>query len=33
MAATVESLTSELQNAGTYLERSRSQSALEGGLG
>ena len=33
MAATVESLTSELQNAGTYLERSRSRSALEGGLG
>lgn len=33
MAATVESLTSELQNASTYLERSRSQSALEGGLG
>lgn len=31
MAATVESLTSELQNATTYLERSRSQSALEGG--
>ncbi len=33
MAATVESLTSELQNASTYLERSRSRSALEGGLG
>lgn len=33
MAATVESLTSELQQAGTYLERSRSQGALEGGLG
>ncbi|MFD6494503.1 toxic anion resistance protein [Streptomyces sp. NPDC060188] len=33
MAATVESLTSELQQAGTYLERSRTQGALEGGLG
>ena len=33
MAATVESLTSELQHAGAYLERSRSQGALEGGLG
>ncbi|KQW14283.1 toxic anion resistance protein [Streptomyces sp. Root369] len=33
MAATVESLTSELQHAGGYLERSRSQGALEGGLG
>jgi uncharacterized protein YaaN involved in tellurite resistance len=33
MAATVESLTSELQNAGAHLERSRSQGALEGGLG
>lgn len=31
MAATVESLTSELQNATQYLERSRSQGALEGG--
>lgn len=33
MAATVESLTSELQNATRYLERSRNQGALEGGLG
>ncbi|MFF5365036.1 toxic anion resistance protein [Streptomyces scabiei] len=33
MAATVESLTSELQNASRYLERSRNQGALEGGLG
>lgn len=33
MAATVESLTAELQQASGYLERSRSQSALEGGLG
>ncbi|MGW9031170.1 toxic anion resistance protein [Streptomyces sp. NPDC055722] len=33
MAATVESLTAELQEASSYLERSRSQSALEGGLG
>ncbi|WP_328750173.1 toxic anion resistance protein [Streptomyces sp. NBC_00285] len=33
MAATVESLTSELQHAAGYLERSRSQGALEGGLG
>lgn len=33
MAATVESLTAELQHAGGYLERSRSQGALEGGLG
>ncbi|MFI0514321.1 toxic anion resistance protein [Streptomyces sp. WSLK1-5] len=33
MAATVESLTTELQNASGYLERSRSQGALEGGLG
>ncbi|NGO43623.1 toxic anion resistance protein [Streptomyces sp. YC419] len=33
MAATVESLTSELQHASAYLERSRSQGALEGGLG
>ncbi|UUU31226.1 toxic anion resistance protein [Streptomyces sp. CA-210063] len=31
MAATVESLTSELQHATQYLERSRSQGALEGG--
>ncbi|MCX4456480.1 toxic anion resistance protein [Streptomyces sp. NBC_01340] len=31
MAATVESLTSELQHASVYLERSRSQGALEGG--
>jgi uncharacterized protein YaaN involved in tellurite resistance len=31
MAATVESLTSELQQANTYLERSRAQGALEGG--
>jgi uncharacterized protein YaaN involved in tellurite resistance len=31
MAATVESLTSELQHANAYLERSRSQGALEGG--
>jgi uncharacterized protein YaaN involved in tellurite resistance len=33
MAATVESLTAELQEASSYLERSRSQGALEGGLG
>ncbi|MET9455332.1 toxic anion resistance protein [Streptomyces canus] len=33
MAATVESLTSELQHASGYLERSRSQGALEGDLG
>ncbi|MDX3708428.1 toxic anion resistance protein [Streptomyces europaeiscabiei] len=33
MAATVESLTSELQNATQYLERSRNRGALEGGLG
>ncbi|MET9897522.1 toxic anion resistance protein [Streptomyces sp. NPDC006446] len=33
MAATVESLTAELQNAGAHLERSRAQGALEGGLG
>lgn len=33
MAATVESLTAELQQASGYLERSRSQGALEGGLG
>ncbi|BBC33323.1 Toxic anion resistance protein [Streptomyces graminofaciens] len=32
MAATVESLTSELQSATAYLERSRSRGALEGGL-
>ncbi|GAA3805461.1 toxic anion resistance protein [Streptomyces chiangmaiensis] len=32
MAATVESLTTELQQASAYLERSRSQGALEGGL-
>ncbi|QFR02951.1 toxic anion resistance protein [Streptomyces phaeolivaceus] len=31
MAATVESLTSELQSATRYLERSRNQGALEGG--
>ncbi|MDX3755811.1 toxic anion resistance protein [Streptomyces sp. AK02-04a] len=31
MAATVESLTSELQHASAYLERSRAQGALEGG--
>jgi len=31
MAATVESLTTELQSASSYLERSRTQSALEGG--
>ncbi|WP_329335323.1 toxic anion resistance protein [Streptomyces sp. NBC_00663] len=33
MASTVESLTFELQHASAYLERSRSQGALEGGLG
>lgn len=33
MAATVENLTSELRHASTYLERSRAQGALEGGLG
>lgn len=33
MASTVESLTSELQHASAYLERSRSRGALEGGLG
>ncbi|MFC8435900.1 toxic anion resistance protein [Streptomyces sp. NPDC057253] len=33
MAATVESLTFELQEAGGYLERSRSRGALDGGLG
>jgi uncharacterized protein YaaN involved in tellurite resistance len=32
MAATVESLTAELRQAGAHLERSRSQGALEGGL-
>ncbi|WP_330346803.1 toxic anion resistance protein [Streptomyces sp. NBC_00582] len=32
MAVTVENLTAELQQAGTYLDRSRSRSALEGGL-
>ncbi|MFI6058484.1 toxic anion resistance protein [Streptomyces sp. NPDC051286] len=31
MAATIESLTAELQQAGTHLERSRSAGALEGG--
>ncbi|MFF4517915.1 toxic anion resistance protein [Streptomyces mirabilis] len=31
MAATVESLTSKLQHASAYLERSRSRGALEGG--
>ncbi|MFJ3983453.1 toxic anion resistance protein [Streptomyces fungicidicus] len=33
MAATVESLTSELRHASTCLERSRSRGALDGGLG
>ena len=33
MASTVESLTSELQHASAYLERSRSRGAQEGGLG
>ncbi|MFD5816824.1 toxic anion resistance protein [Streptomyces sp. NPDC127038] len=33
MAATVESLTSELQSAGAYLERSRTRGALDGGNG
>ncbi|MGW0992702.1 toxic anion resistance protein [Streptomyces sp. NPDC002520] len=33
MASTVQSLTDELQHASAYLERSRSQGALEGGLG
>ncbi|MEU5886452.1 toxic anion resistance protein [Streptomyces sp. NPDC047461] len=33
MASTVESLTSELQHASAYLERSRSRGALDGGLG
>ncbi|MEV7679496.1 toxic anion resistance protein [Streptomyces sp. NPDC088341] len=32
MASTVESLTAELRSASTYLERTRSASALEGGL-
>ncbi|MGW1267597.1 toxic anion resistance protein [Streptomyces sp. NPDC002491] len=32
MAVTVENLTAELQQAGAYLDRSRSRSALEGGL-
>ncbi|MET7291982.1 toxic anion resistance protein [Streptomyces griseoloalbus] len=32
MAATVENLTSELRHASAYLERSRSQGTLEGGL-
>ncbi|WP_372348864.1 toxic anion resistance protein [Streptomyces sp. KL116D] len=32
MATTVESLTAELQHAGSYLERSRSRGALDGGL-
>ncbi|WP_328879619.1 toxic anion resistance protein [Streptomyces sp. NBC_00299] len=33
MATTVENLTAELQHASAFLERSRSQGALEGGLG
>lgn len=33
MAVTVENLASELRHAGTYVERSRSRGALEGGLG
>ncbi|WP_217209158.1 toxic anion resistance protein [Streptomyces sp. AC550_RSS872] len=33
MATTVESLTAELEHASAYLERSRAQGALEGGLG
>ncbi|MEU8987422.1 toxic anion resistance protein [Streptomyces sp. NPDC048558] len=33
MATTVENLTAELQHASAYLERSRSQGALEGDLG
>ncbi|MFE0674040.1 toxic anion resistance protein [Streptomyces sp. NPDC058867] len=33
MATTVENLTAELQHASVYLERSRTQGALEGGLG
>jgi uncharacterized protein YaaN involved in tellurite resistance len=32
MAATVESLTGELQQASAYLERTRSAGAIEGGL-
>ncbi|MET7650710.1 MULTISPECIES: toxic anion resistance protein [unclassified Streptomyces] len=32
MAVTVENLTAELQQASTYLDRSRSRGALEGGL-
>ncbi|MEU6983028.1 toxic anion resistance protein [Streptomyces sp. NPDC046324] len=32
MAATVESLTAELRSAGSYLDRTRRTSALEGGL-
>ncbi|MET7475141.1 toxic anion resistance protein [Streptomyces sp. NPDC005648] len=32
MATTVENLTAELQQAGAYLDRSRSRGALEGGL-
>ncbi|WP_235451584.1 toxic anion resistance protein [Streptomyces olivochromogenes] len=32
MASTVQSLTDELHNASAYLERSRSQNALDGGL-
>ncbi|MGW1781370.1 toxic anion resistance protein [Streptomyces sp. NPDC002143] len=32
MAVTVENLTAELQQAGAYLDRSRSRGALEGGL-
>ncbi|MFF7747893.1 toxic anion resistance protein [Streptomyces sp. NPDC007971] len=33
MATTIRSLTDELQSASAHLERSRSQNALEGGLG
>ena len=33
MAATVESLTTELRSASVYLERSRAQGVLDGGLG
>ncbi|MFI9768532.1 toxic anion resistance protein [Streptomyces sp. NPDC052415] len=33
MATTVENLTSELQHASAYLERSRNRGALDGGLG
>ncbi|MEU5634512.1 toxic anion resistance protein [Streptomyces rishiriensis] len=32
MAVTVENLTAELQQAGSYLDRSRSRGAMEGGL-